>query len=344
MPFGFHGVFAALTGGVVFGLQGFEQAVQLAGEARDPEEGSLARDPDRHGDRRRALRAAAARHDRRARPREHRHGLVQAARHRPVRLRRVVHAGARGGRELAGQGADRRRRHFPGGHRHRLPRRHARGSPTPSAKSARCRARWPRTNKKGVPVVSILVGGVVGSLAFGPFKSWNALVSVVTGATAIMYAFAPVSLAALHKVDGRPAALLPRAAAEHHPARRVLLREPDHLLGRIRVHLEARLRHAGRPGDFRRWAPWRAGTGARSASCATPSGSAPWLAGQVIIGWPAATARQPEHPARLDRHRRGHRLLAGDLLLGRVHSLSTEQALVEVAKDAHQLAFEPAQG
>src|ERR1043166_4221335 len=29
MPFGFHGVFAALTGGVVFALQGFEQAVQL---------------------------------------------------------------------------------------------------------------------------------------------------------------------------------------------------------------------------------------------------------------------------------------------------------------------------
>src|SRR5579872_3494603 len=36
MPFGFHGVFAALTSGVVFALQGFEQAVQLAGEARDP--------------------------------------------------------------------------------------------------------------------------------------------------------------------------------------------------------------------------------------------------------------------------------------------------------------------
>src|SRR6202035_6102398 len=36
MPAGFHGVFAALTGGVVFALQGFEQAVQLAGEARDP--------------------------------------------------------------------------------------------------------------------------------------------------------------------------------------------------------------------------------------------------------------------------------------------------------------------
>src|SRR5207248_5508132 len=36
LPFGMHGVFAALPGGVVFGLQGFEQAAQLAGEARDP--------------------------------------------------------------------------------------------------------------------------------------------------------------------------------------------------------------------------------------------------------------------------------------------------------------------
>jgi len=51
-------------------------------------------------------------------------------------------------------------------------------------------------------VILVLVAAVIGSLAFGPFKSWSALVNVVTGATAIMYAFAPVSLAALHKVDG----------------------------------------------------------------------------------------------------------------------------------------------
>jgi amino acid transporter len=76
------------------------------------------------------------------------------------------------------------------------------------------------TNEKGVPVVSILVAAIVGTLAFGPFKSWNALVSVVTGATAIMYAFAPVSLAALRLIDsGRsrsyqapmPSLLLPAA-------------------------------------------------------------------------------------------------------------------------------------
>lgn len=36
-PYGAHGIFAALPLGVVFALQGFEQATQLAGEARDPQ-------------------------------------------------------------------------------------------------------------------------------------------------------------------------------------------------------------------------------------------------------------------------------------------------------------------
>jgi len=36
-PYGAHGIFAALPIGVVFALQGFEQAVQMAGEARDPQ-------------------------------------------------------------------------------------------------------------------------------------------------------------------------------------------------------------------------------------------------------------------------------------------------------------------
>jgi amino acid transporter len=56
-------------------------------------------------------------------------------------------------------------------------------------------------NKKGTPVVSILVAFVVGLAALGPFPSWNKLVNVVTGTTAVMYAFAPVSLAALRKRD-----------------------------------------------------------------------------------------------------------------------------------------------
>jgi amino acid transporter len=54
---------------------------------------------------------------------------------------------------------------------------------------------------RGVPLVSILLAFVVGEFMFLPFPSWQALVGVVTSATAIMYAFAPVSLAALRLRD-----------------------------------------------------------------------------------------------------------------------------------------------
>jgi amino acid transporter len=58
---------------------------------------------------------------------------------------------------------------------------------------------------------------VVGEACFGPFPSWQKLVGVVTGATAIMYAFAPVSLAALHLRDPD------RQRAYRMPAPRILL-------------------------------------------------------------------------------------------------------------------------
>lgn len=219
MPFGFHGVFAALTGGVVFALQGFEQAVQLAGEARDPKR-----------DLSRAILAAMA------------IGAVLYA------LLQIVMIGALDPRNIlngwtkplgtdpsdygawytlalavgagwlakmliidavispAGTGVvyvgSSARISYALGEEREMP------------------SMLATTNAKGVPVTSILVAAVIGSLAFGPYKSWSALVSVVTGATAIMYAFAPVSLAALHRVDGRrprsyrvplPALVLPAA-------------------------------------------------------------------------------------------------------------------------------------
>jgi amino acid transporter len=201
MPFGFHGVFAALTGGVVFGLQGFEQAVQLAGEARNPkkdlsrailtamavgavlysllqivmigglEPGNLVTgwakplgtDPSNFG----AWYTLAL--------------AVGAGWLAKVLIIDAVISPA--GTGVIYVGATARLSYALGEERE-----------MPSALAA--------TNNKGVPVVSILVAAVIGSLAFGPFKSWSALVSVVTGATAIMYGFAPVSLAALHKVDG----------------------------------------------------------------------------------------------------------------------------------------------
>jgi amino acid transporter len=204
MPFGFHGVFAALTGGVVFALQGFEQAVQLAGEARNPkqdlsravlaamaigallysllqivmigglEPGNLVRgwakplgtDPSDYG----AWYTLAL--------------AVGAGWLAKVLIIDAVISPAGTGVVYVGTSA---RLSYALGEEREMP----------SALAT--------TNNKGVPVVSILVAAITGSLAFGPFKSWSALVNVVTGATAIMYAFAPVSLAALHQIDdGRP--------------------------------------------------------------------------------------------------------------------------------------------
>ncbi len=54
---------------------------------------------------------------------------------------------------------------------------------------------------RGVPIGSILLAFVVGVLAFLPFPSWQSLVGLVTSATAIMYAFGPVSMEALRRRD-----------------------------------------------------------------------------------------------------------------------------------------------
>ncbi|SOD74564.1 amino acid/polyamine/organocation transporter (APC superfamily) [Jatrophihabitans sp. GAS493] len=201
MPFGIHGVFAALPLGVVFALQGFEQAVQLAGEARDPKR-----------DLSRAIITAMAIG-----------GGIYI-------LLQVVFIGAvnpadvadgwlnpLGGNAATDQGAWHTLALAVGatwlaamividgvvspsgtgivyvGTSARLSYALGEEREMPSALA--------QTNRRGVPVVSILLAFVVGVAAFGPFPSWNKLVNVVTGATAIMYAFAPVSLAALKKRD-----------------------------------------------------------------------------------------------------------------------------------------------
>jgi amino acid transporter len=59
-----------------------------------------------------------------------------------------------------------------------------------------------RINLRGVPLWSIILAFVIGEIAFLPFPSWQSLVGLVTSATAIMYAFAPVALATLRRIDG----------------------------------------------------------------------------------------------------------------------------------------------
>lgn len=201
MPFGLHGVFAALPAGVVFALQGFEQCVQLAGEAKDPK-----RDLSRAIIMAMTIGALL-------------YILLQIAFIGALDPKNLIHGW---GNPLGGNSSD-----YGAWYTLAL----AVGaswlatvlvidaviSPAGTGivyvgTSARLsyalgeEREMPgvlaRVNDRGVPVWSILLAAVVGWAAFGPFPSWNKLVGVVTGATAIMYAFAPVALGALHRRDG----------------------------------------------------------------------------------------------------------------------------------------------
>jgi amino acid transporter len=197
-PHGTHGIFAALPLGVVFALQGFEQAVQMAGEARDP--------------RRDVSRAVIT-------------AMIIGT--TIYLLLEVVYIGALDPKDIlhgwthpsgvgdfgpyytiavaAGAGwlsvilltdavvspadtglifmATTARLSYALGEDEALP------------------DELTRTNKAGIPIYSLLLAWAVGMLVFLPFPSWGKLVGVVTAATAIMYAFAPVSLAGLQLRD-----------------------------------------------------------------------------------------------------------------------------------------------
>lgn len=199
MPFGFHGVFAALTGGVVFALQGFEQAVQLAGEARNPK-----KDLSRAILSAMAIGAALYAALQIVLIGALEPGDIQKGWATPLgsvsdygawyTLALAVSAGwlakvllidaviSPAGTGVVYVGTTARLSYALGEERE-----------MPSALS--------RTNAKGVPWVSVLVGSAVGMIGLGPFPSWSSLVGAVTGATAIMYGIAPLALAALHKSD-----------------------------------------------------------------------------------------------------------------------------------------------
>jgi amino acid transporter len=58
-----------------------------------------------------------------------------------------------------------------------------------------------RINARGVPIVSIGICFVVGMLTFLPFPDWFGLVGLITSATVLMYAMAPLALAGLRRQD-----------------------------------------------------------------------------------------------------------------------------------------------
>jgi amino acid transporter len=58
-----------------------------------------------------------------------------------------------------------------------------------------------RINARGVPIVSIGISFVIGMLTFLPFPDWFGLVGLITSATVLMYAMAPLALAGLRRQD-----------------------------------------------------------------------------------------------------------------------------------------------
>jgi amino acid transporter len=197
-PDGAHGIFAALPLGVVFALQGFEQAIQVGGEARNPQRdihraviismiigtiiylllevafiGAIEPSKVAHGWQHPigkgdfgpyATLATSA-------------GLGWLA--TLLYIDAVISPGGTG---LLYIGTSSRLSYGLGRNGY-LP-------PTLGQVSSR-----------GVPLVSIVFCFLVGLLMFLPFPSWAGLVSLVTSATVLMYAMAPASLGALRRID-----------------------------------------------------------------------------------------------------------------------------------------------
>jgi amino acid transporter len=199
MPYGIKGVFVALPLGVIFALEGFEQAAQIAGEARNPKRdipiavvGSM-------------LCGAAL------------YMALQVCFIGALDPKNVVHGWAN---PFGGAGAF--------GPYYTLATSVGLGwlgvvlvidaviSPggtglvylaTTSRLSyslARVRFLPPvfrNIDKRGVPWFSIIFGGIFGCFLFLPFGGWAKLVGAITAASSFMYSYAPVAAISLRKSD-----------------------------------------------------------------------------------------------------------------------------------------------
>jgi amino acid transporter len=198
-PFGAKGIFQALPLGVVFALEGFEQAIQVGGESRDPQ------------------------HD------IHRAVIISMLIGTAIYLLlEVAFIGALEPHDIAhnwsnpipGQGAFGPYATLAtaagvgwlatilyidavvsptgtglvyAGTSSRLSYSLSRNGYVPPALG--------QVDRRGVPFASLVFCWVIGMLVFLPFPSWAGMVGLVTAATVLMYAMAPVSLAALRRSD-----------------------------------------------------------------------------------------------------------------------------------------------
>ena len=197
MPYGWHGVFAGSAAGIAFAMLGFEQADQLAGEIRNPQKnlprailggfvigtliyillqvvfiGALPPSQLTHGF------ANISNSDILSGPYA---GLAAALGlgwlALIVRIDAVISPGGTGliyqtSTSRVGYGLG-RNRYFP--------------------------PIFTWTDKRGVPWFSLIISFIVGIPFLLPFPNWQSLVGLITSATVLMYAGAPLSLASFRK-------------------------------------------------------------------------------------------------------------------------------------------------
>jgi amino acid transporter len=199
VPYGFHGIFAALPLGIVFALEGFEQAIQVGGEAENPQRnipraviGSM-------------IIGTAI------------YLLLEVAFVGALNPANLAHGWANPIKGVGAYGPYATLASRAGlgwlstlliidsvvspagtgliylGTSSRLSYGLGRNGYFPGVIS--------RVSRRGVPLVSIFICFIVGLLTFLPFPSWAGLVGLVTSATVLMYAMAPLSLAGLRMAD-----------------------------------------------------------------------------------------------------------------------------------------------
>ena len=198
-PYGAHGILAALSAGVIFAAEGFEQSIQIGGETKNPQRNIpraliiamvigtvfyLLLDVAFVG----ALNPANLVHGwTNPLPGVAKLGPYISAHHQAglgwlATLLVIDAVVSPGGTGLVYLGTSSRLSYGLG-----------RNGYFPKIIS--------KINARGVPLVSIAICFVIGMLTFLPFPSWFSLVGLITSATVIMYAMAPLALAGLRKQD-----------------------------------------------------------------------------------------------------------------------------------------------
>jgi amino acid transporter len=198
-PNGAHGVLAALSAGVIFAAEGFEQAIQIGGETKNPQRNIpralllamvigtifyLLLDMAFVG----AVNPANIIHNwNNPLPAQAKLGpyitlTTQAGLGWLATLLTIDAVVSPGGTGLVYMGTSSRLSYGLG-----------RNGYFPNIIS--------KINARGVPLISIGICFVIGMLTFLPFPDWFGLVGLITSATVLMYAMAPLALAGLRRHD-----------------------------------------------------------------------------------------------------------------------------------------------